>query len=169
MFASTEQDASAIGTTVDSWYSEYTQYPFSNPPQTMAEAWGHFSQLVWKGTSTVGCANYYCDTLNDPSGNAMAGLHSFIVCNYQNPGKHLSIPLHNRILMENFQETMTASSLRTFRRLMVEIMQVYSNKGKGFHFLLSKFLDRHHCGGPYFSSSKRCRVHQVETDTESRQ
>jgi hypothetical protein len=87
MFASTEQDATAIGTTVDSWYSEYTLYPFSSPPQTMDEAWGHFSQLVWKRTSTVGCANYYCDTMKDPSGNVMDNLHSFIICNYQNPGK----------------------------------------------------------------------------------
>lgn len=44
---------------VDAWYDEIKQYDFSNPG--FNEATGHFTQLIWKSSSQVGCARVKCD------------------------------------------------------------------------------------------------------------
>jgi hypothetical protein len=44
---------------------------------TYFESWGHFSQVVWKGSMTVGCASQFC-----AAGTIFAGFESwFTVCN----------------------------------------------------------------------------------------
>ena len=47
--------------------------------------WGHFSQMVWKGTSEVGCATVDCSSkgLANTGGNVAA---HFTVCNYKSQG-----------------------------------------------------------------------------------
>jgi uncharacterized protein YkwD len=50
---------------MDAWYMEVTSYRGDWSPQT-----GHFSQMVWKGTTEIGCAATQC-----PSGR-------FLVCRY---------------------------------------------------------------------------------------
>lgn len=48
------------------------------------ENWGHFSQIVWKSTTKIGCATQYC-----PGGLANVGggvSPYFTVCNYSPPG-----------------------------------------------------------------------------------
>jgi uncharacterized protein YkwD len=50
---------------MDAWYMEFTAYRGDWSPQT-----GHFSQMVWKGTTEIGCAATQC-----PSGR-------FLVCRY---------------------------------------------------------------------------------------
>ncbi|KIY97556.1 Protein PRY1 [Monoraphidium neglectum] len=47
-------DLSDFGAAVDKWYSEVVQYDFSDPGWN-ADA-GHFTQLVWKDSSRMGCA-----------------------------------------------------------------------------------------------------------------
>lgn len=50
--------------------------------------WGHYSQLVWRDTTSVGCATTYC-----PQGLANAGRNIppyFTVCNYYPSG--MSMP-----------------------------------------------------------------------------
>lgn len=48
------------------WYNgELDLYPSSaygqaNPDFTNFEAWGHYSQIVWVGSTQVGCAAQYC-------------------------------------------------------------------------------------------------------------
>jgi len=62
-------------------------YGQANPDMTNFEKWGHFSQLVWKGTTKVGCATQYCS-----GGLANVGQYvspHFTVCNYGTPGKSL--------------------------------------------------------------------------------
>jgi uncharacterized protein YkwD len=62
-------------------------YGQANPDMTNFEKWGHFSQLVWKGTTKVGCATQYCS-----GGLANVGQYvspHFTVCNYGAPGKSL--------------------------------------------------------------------------------
>ena len=59
----------------------------SEPDMSNFEKWGHFSQIVWKATSSVGCYTQHC-----PDG--LAGVSSdvspyFTVCNYASTGKFL--------------------------------------------------------------------------------
>jgi len=62
-------------------------YGQANPDMSNFHNWGHFSQIVWKGTSRVGCATQYC-----PKGLANVGPYTpphFTVCNYGPPGNYL--------------------------------------------------------------------------------
>lgn len=57
----------------------------SAPDMSQFEKWGHFSQIVWKSTTGVGCATVDC------SGSGLANTGSgvspwFTVCNYSPPG-----------------------------------------------------------------------------------
>ncbi|KAF2482235.1 CAP domain-containing protein, partial [Neohortaea acidophila] len=57
-------------------------YGQANPPNFYA--WGHFSQVVWKATSEIGCGTVYCS-------KGLGGVGSdvppwFTVCNYRGPG-----------------------------------------------------------------------------------
>jgi hypothetical protein len=45
-------------TIVHGWHEEETKYPYDNPHYE--NAWGHFSQLVWRDTSRIGCAFAHC-------------------------------------------------------------------------------------------------------------
>lgn len=44
---------------VDAWYDEISKYNYDDPG--FSEATGHFTQVVWKSTSKVGCAKVTCD------------------------------------------------------------------------------------------------------------
>ena len=71
----------------DQWYNgeapDYTNYyGEATPPFNGAEIL-HFTQVVWKGTHTVGCASQYC-----PYGSILGGSYGwFTVCNYGPTGK----------------------------------------------------------------------------------
>jgi hypothetical protein len=54
-------------------------YGSDNVDTSQFSAWGHFSQIVWADTQSVGCATQYC-----PGGVVNAGGSSpyFTVCNY---------------------------------------------------------------------------------------
>lgn len=56
---------------VQGWANEAPLYP---PGGDWTPAAGHFTQLVWKGTSQVGCGMANCAGSN------------FVVCNYNSPG-----------------------------------------------------------------------------------
>lgn len=60
----------------------FTSWGFADPIMSMFEKWGHFSQIVWKDSKTVGCATYHCDNLE----NADGGSSDYTVCNYYPPG-----------------------------------------------------------------------------------
>lgn len=56
--------------------------------------WGHFTQVVWNETLTVGCATQQC---TNGIGNA-AGVEPYLtVCNYGGPGEYCSAKLIDRI------------------------------------------------------------------------
>lgn len=61
-------------------------YGQAQPSMNNFELWGHFSQIVWKDTSHVGCATQDC------SAQGLGGVTSdvspyFTVCNYKSPGQ----------------------------------------------------------------------------------
>lgn len=59
---------------VNAWYDEISDYDFTNPGFSSNS--GHFTQLVWKGTSEVGCGIKSCNN----------EWHDYIICSYNSPG-----------------------------------------------------------------------------------
>ena len=71
---------------INAWYQEISMYRFSNQPWTdnsvNFHAIGHFSQLVWKSTTAVGCGWQR---------SSCAGRTCFFLnCNYSPPGNMVS-------------------------------------------------------------------------------
>lgn len=66
-----------------SFYDEL--YGQDDPDMTNFHEWGHFSQMVWKDTTEVGCATVDCSSkgLANTGGNVGA---YFTVCNYKSQG-----------------------------------------------------------------------------------
>ena len=61
---------------VSVWYDEVAKYDFAKPGFAMAT--GHFTQVVWKDTTHVGCGSAKCE-----------GGVTMWVCNYDPPGNFL--------------------------------------------------------------------------------
>lgn len=69
---------------VGSWYSEIGQYNFSNPIGSYRTGKvGHFTQVVWRGSSQLGCAVATCAAPAPDGANSSWG---FMVCRYAPPG-----------------------------------------------------------------------------------
>ncbi|WP_158501839.1 CAP family protein [Vitiosangium sp. GDMCC 1.1324] len=66
------QGTSLGNSSVQSWYSEIKSYDFGKPGFDMKT--GHFTQVVWKGSTELGC------------GVAGGAKGTFVVCNYNPPG-----------------------------------------------------------------------------------
>lgn len=63
------------------WSKEQYVYDFSNP--SFSTATGHFTQMVWKATNQIGCANVTC-----PMGTISQTLDmDFVVCEYHPRGE----------------------------------------------------------------------------------
>lgn len=57
---------------VDLWYNENSDYDYvAGAPKTPGAVTGHFTQIVWKGTSELGCGLANCPSIGN-----------FLVCNY---------------------------------------------------------------------------------------
>ncbi len=61
---------------VQAWYNEIKQYNFARPG--FSGATGHFTQVVWKGSTELGCGK---------ARSRRGGL--YVVCNYSPPGNYL--------------------------------------------------------------------------------
>lgn len=61
------------------------QYGLDDPDMSEFEKWGHFTQIVWQGTTEVGCWTEDCSSKGLV--NTGTGVSPwFTVCNYKNPG-----------------------------------------------------------------------------------
>lgn len=76
----------------------YPGYGQASPDMTLFQKWGHFSQVVWGTTQSVGCYSYTCNPTNDCQANGQPYLANTQcgpggvpainhVCNYYPPGK----------------------------------------------------------------------------------
>jgi hypothetical protein len=75
--------------TNEMYNNELMNYPLpfgnDNPDMSGFEGWGHMSQIVWKTTTSVGCAIQTCSSLvNIPANSGIPPI--FLVCNYKPPG-----------------------------------------------------------------------------------
>lgn len=78
--ASSIDGATLANTAVQSWYNEVVSYDYNNPG--FSPATGHFTQVVWKGSTEVGCgAAQGTATMNGMRYNAY-----YVVCQYAPPG-----------------------------------------------------------------------------------
>ncbi|GAA5822083.1 hypothetical protein JCM11251_004851 [Rhodosporidiobolus azoricus] len=69
---------------VQMWIDEASQYDYDSPGFTHAT--GHFTQMVWKDTTELGCAEVSCPSLPvSSSGNTMTNAY-FLVCHYLKGG-----------------------------------------------------------------------------------
>jgi pathogenesis-related protein 1 len=64
---------------VDAWFSEIDFYDYENNSCQRGQQCGHYTQVVWRDTTRVGCAMQSCDL--DGFGPA-----EYWVCNYDPPG-----------------------------------------------------------------------------------
>ncbi|KAI9372701.1 CAP domain-containing protein [Aspergillus egyptiacus] len=60
-------------------------YGQPTPDMTLFEKWGHFSQIIWKGTDQVGCATVSCPSLGNVDSTSAV---PFTVCNYSPAGNY---------------------------------------------------------------------------------
>jgi pathogenesis-related protein 1 len=61
---------------VDSWGSEKADYDYANNSCAPGKMCGHYTQMVWRTTATVGCARAVCED----------NLQQVWVCQYQPAG-----------------------------------------------------------------------------------
>ncbi|MCJ1376728.1 hypothetical protein MMC20_007973 [Loxospora ochrophaea] len=62
-----------ITSAIDAWGDERALYNFNDPG--FSEQTGHFTQLVWKNTSSTGCGRVFCNGKNNVAG-------WYLVCEY---------------------------------------------------------------------------------------
>lgn len=65
---------------VNDWASEAADYDYAS--NSCSGVCGHYTQLVWRATTSVGCATVTCNT-GSPFGS---GSWTFTVCDYAPPG-----------------------------------------------------------------------------------
>ncbi|KDR75538.1 hypothetical protein GALMADRAFT_248009 [Galerina marginata CBS 339.88] len=79
-FTTGNTDTLASG--VKAWMDEAPNYNYNNPD--FSAATGHFTQVVWKGTTQVACAVGDC-----AAGTVAPMAGKFLVCRYSPPGNYL--------------------------------------------------------------------------------
>lgn len=99
---------SGLSGVTDQWYNgevaNYNAfYGLPNPPSSVPLGkFGHFTQLVWKSSTKVGCATVQC-----PAGTVLGLPSWYTVCNYSPPGKNPHVdcqkPLYASLTREHRQ------------------------------------------------------------------
>lgn len=64
--------------TIDAWYNEIDKYSYNDP--VFSESTGHFTQLVWKSSTKVGCASKQCG----------GSVGKYIICSYDPAGNFIN-------------------------------------------------------------------------------
>ena len=69
-----------------SWAAEEAHYNYSSNTCDAGEVCGHYTQMVWRSTSQVGCGIRNCST-GSPFGASFPNW-TLVVCNYTPPGNY---------------------------------------------------------------------------------
>lgn len=85
IYANAPPGSSSPEDVVNNWASEAAAYDYAN--DTCSGTCGHYTQLVWHSTRSVGCAKATCTGASSPFGTA--GNWEFWVCDYDPPGNFI--------------------------------------------------------------------------------
>ena len=102
------------------WYDEVSQYNFNKPG--FSSGTGHFTQLVWKGSTQIGCGAA-CNNKNK----------CYVTCNYYPPGNVLSQFEQNVFPLKEGMSTAGKVFLAIFIILLI-LLIVFAV----FHFIIKK-------------------------------
>lgn len=80
LFSPREIDAALATATVELWESETSDYSYSSNGCAAGAQCGHYTQLVWRDTTRIGCGVADCDDVDG------FGPGAIWVCNYDPPG-----------------------------------------------------------------------------------
>ncbi|WP_375768714.1 CAP domain-containing protein [Archangium gephyra] len=72
---------------VEDWASEAADYSYATNKCAPGKVCGHYTQVVWRNTTQVGCATAIC-TKNSPFGSQFPTWQLW-VCNYTPPGNYV--------------------------------------------------------------------------------
>ncbi|EEA24921.1 hypothetical protein TMatcc_008024 [Talaromyces marneffei ATCC 18224] len=86
-----------VTSAIDAWAIESKEYKYS-PPAGFSEKTGHFTQLIWKATTDVGCGVADCSA-NDDDNTRGKAVGWFLVCEYWPPGNVVGD--HNEYFKDN--------------------------------------------------------------------
>ncbi|KAL9546137.1 hypothetical protein MBANPS3_006818 [Mucor bainieri] len=76
----------SVSAAIKGWYQqEIGNYDFQDGESWNGEEVRHFTQIVWEETTSIGCAEAYCDEMNG----------YYYVCNYYPPGNKRSAYVQN--------------------------------------------------------------------------
>ncbi|PSS27692.1 hypothetical protein M430DRAFT_112722, partial [Amorphotheca resinae ATCC 22711] len=84
---------------VEAWGLEGAKYDYERPG--FSETTGHFTQLVWSNTTTVGCGRMACNGVKNTPG-------FYVVCEYYPPGNVVGD--HNRYFVDNVKPLVKGKS-----------------------------------------------------------
>jgi len=68
------------------WAGEAPDYDYASNTCASGRVCGHYTQVVWRDTTAVGCARATCSGGTPPAG--WSGSWEFWVCNYEPPGNY---------------------------------------------------------------------------------
>jgi len=84
--AANHPPGSATPTTVVGWWAgEWSDYDYASNTCGAGKVCGHYTQVVWRGSTAVGCARATCTT-GSPFGGG--GSWDLWVCDYEPPGNY---------------------------------------------------------------------------------
>lgn len=69
-------------------YPSYGRNPTEDEMTNSFHEWGHFTQIVWKDTTTIGCWTTDCTSQGGVKNVGGDVLPYFTVCNYKGPGNY---------------------------------------------------------------------------------
>jgi hypothetical protein len=85
MGSDTTQTVTLLEGGVQSWYDEIADYTFSSGACTAGAMCGHYTQVIWAETTTLGCGTATCAASTN-AGAALGSEATVLVCNYAPPG-----------------------------------------------------------------------------------